>query len=510
LQTPAWCRDGKSLLVIVNGKDGKSIVRMDVATGQNITVLPATYDDISYPADGGEHAFFTAYYNGITNIYAVEYRTGKVMQVTSSRFGAFDPQPNATGDKLAYSEYSVNGYNLVETNLDVAKWILVDQLTDYSLKLYETLARQEGFNMQDSVVPKTQYRVKPYRKVAHLLNVHSWAPLYYDIDVSDVTSTQLYPGVVLLSQDLLGNLTSSAGYSWRDYHAFHAGFTYKGLYPVFDFRIDNGGQTAVIGRPKDDTFTPQNRSTRMSLRSYIPFTFTRSRWVTGVIPQIRFSYKNNYFYSSATTDYQYGLWEMGYSLQAYRYLKMSIRDFAPRTGISVQGMFQHAPWNTDPSGYTYYQYIYYMYGRIYLPGIARHHSLQLSGAWQEQKSDRYIFGSTIRFPRGYFSGLTEKLTIGTIDYGFPLCYPDWKLSFLAYLKRIRTNLFFDMAQNQYRKNVDKKIMWHKENLRSVGIDLLADVHLLQINFPINVGIRTAYALENRKMRHELIFNVTFN
>ncbi len=229
LQTPSWSRDGKSLLVIVNNQDGKSIAKLDVATGLYKTILPSSYMDISYPVDAGEHVLFTGYYNGITNIYAVDELTGRVSQVTSARFGAFDPQPNALGNKIAYAEYSTKGYDLVEADLDAAQWKPVEQLSDHSVRLYETLARQESFNMQDSVIPDILYKVKPYRKWAHWFNVHSWAPLYYEVDASDITSTNLYPGVVFLSQDLLGNLVSSAGYSWRGYNAFHAAFTYSGL-----------------------------------------------------------------------------------------------------------------------------------------------------------------------------------------------------------------------------------------------------------------------------------------
>ena len=359
--------------------------------------------------------------------------------------------------------------------------------------------------MQDSVIPNTRHQIKPYRKWANLFNVHSWAPAYYEVNANDVAAMDFFPGAVLLSQDLLGNLTSSAGYSWRDYHAFHAALTYKGLYPVFDFRIDCGGRTSILGQPQDRIFNTHNIKTRMSVRSYIPFSFTRSRWITGVVPQIRFTYDNVYFYLPATNSFQYGLKEMGYSLQAYRYQKTSMRDFAPRIGVLVQGMFQHAPWNTGQLGH-----IYYMYGRVYLPGVAPHHSLQVSGAWQAQKTERFLFGSALRFPRGYLTGRTEKLSIATIDYGFPICYPDWNLNFLAYLKRLRTNLFCDIAQNQYRKVENNRLIWHQENLRSVGIDLLADVNFLRINFPVNIGIRTTYALKTKEMQPELLFSVSFN
>jgi hypothetical protein len=509
LQTPAWCRDGKSILVIVNNGDGKSIARIDAATGQYVTVLPPACDDISCPADGGKHAFFTGHYNGITNVYAVDYRTGKLMQVTSARFGASDPQPNAAGDKLACVEYSVQGYNLVETGLDTAKWTPVSKLADHSLKLYETLAGQENFNMQDSVIPNVQHTMKKYRKWAHWFNLHSWAPLYYEVDASNVTSTDFYPGVVLLSQDLSGNLVSSAGYSWRGYNAFHAAFTYTGLYPVIDFKVDYGGRTTIVGPSGDGSYplNPQDKAAKIIVRSYIPFTFTRNRWITGVIPQVMFSYDNSYLYPQITGNRWDGLYEMGYSLQAYRYLKTSVRDLAPRLGFTVQGSFRHTPWNTGLLGY-----IYCVYGRVYLPGVARHHSLQLTGAWQQQETDQYLFGSLLKFPRGYARGRTEKLSIGSIDYSLPLVYPDWNWSFFVYLKRLRTNLFCDVARNRYRafNPTVNQVEWQKNRLLSTGIDLLADVNLLQINFPVSVGIRTVYVPDKNEVQPSLLFNVTLN
>ena len=506
-QTPAWCKDGKSLLVIVNNQDGKSIARIDVATGQFTTVLPPSFHDISHPVDGGLHAFFTGYYNGITNVYAVDYLTGKMFQVSLSRFGAFDPHPDNTGKHIVYADYSAKGYDLVKINLNPEKWTPAEQLTDYSLKLYETLAGQEGFNLQDSIVPEREHHIKPYRKWMNLLNVHSWAPLYYEVDVTDVTSMELYPGVVLLSQDLLGNLTASAGYSWQGHNAFHAGFTYKGLYPVFDFKIKYGGRNSIIGRPNDNQqeLSAHDRM-QIDIRSYIPFSFTRSRWITGITPQIRLLYNNSYLYSNVAKDFQYGMWDMSYSVQLYRYLKMSARDLSPRLGLVVQGAYKHAPWN-DQLGY-----IFYMYGRAYLPGIAPHHSLRISGMWQKQETKEYLYSTWLNFPRGYSNNYrTEKLAIETIDYSLPLAYPDWNWSFLVYLKRLTANLFCDVAQNQYRAidNASKQIKWYHQNLCSVGVDLLADVHLMQIAFPINIGIRTVYVPENSDVQPSLLMSVTF-
>ncbi len=508
LQTPSWSKDGTYLLVIVNRKEGKSIDKIDIASGWYTTVLPPTYDDISLPVDAGKYTLFTGYYNGITNIYAVDDSTGEVAQVTSSRFGAFDPQPNMTNNRMLHAEYSVDGYNLVETPLDPSKWIPADQITNHSLKLYEVIAQQENFNLQDSIVPSTQHHIKPFRKWAHLFNIHSWAPLYYEVNTTDVTSTKLYPGLVLFSQDLLGNLTASAGYSWRGYSAYHASFTYSGLYPIFDVTLDYGGQQPVYG-PRDDgqhTFNPQDKDMEISARTYVPFLLTRNRFITGITPQVKLSYSNSYLYSKITETYQRGLWEMAYSINIYRYLKMSLRDLAPRWGVILQAAFKHTPVNTEQLGY-----IYYAYGRIYAPGFAKHHSLQLSGAWQQQKTNYFLFSTMIDFPRGYPNGRTEKLSVGTMEYRFPLWYPDWNWSFFVYIKRLRANLFCDVAENHYRMvNNINQLKWQTDKIISVGIDLMADMNLLQISFPMNIGLRTVYVPELNEVQPSLLFHVNLN
>ena len=499
LQTPAWTKDGKSLLTIVNDGKSKSIVRIDVATGLYTTVLAPVYNDISHPVDGGKYAFFNSYFNGITNIYAVDYLTGAIMQVTSARFGAFDPQPNETGDKLVYVEYSVNGYDIVEIDIDHAKWTPIEQLRDNSLKLYRTLAQQDDFNIHDSIIPDRQYITKPYRKWANLLNVHSWAPLYYEVDVHNAAEIEFFPGAVLLSQDLLGNLTSSAGFSWRHGHGVvHAKFTYKGLYPMFDFSIDYGGTALISSAPEggDYSYNPPSRNTNIYLRSYVPFTLTRSRWITGITPHIALIYDNRYMYSQKINDYQTGFYRLSYGVVTHRYLKTSLRDLAPRLGFLAQAAFLHSPWNKDQFGD-----IYYLYGRVFLPGVAPHHSLRLTGGWQHQKIKTYMSLSLLPFPRGYLRVFSEKLTFINFDYSLPLFYPDWNLSFLIYLKRLQANMFCDIARN--------RLADRKNDLHSIGIDLLADVNLMRIHFPFNIGIRTAYLPESREIKPLLLFSVNF-
>ncbi|MDR2037456.1 MAG: hypothetical protein LBQ60_05990 [Bacteroidales bacterium] len=503
LQTPSWGNDGKFLLVIVNGKNGKSIAKVDIVSGLFITVLESTYDDIAHPVDGGEYLFYTGYYNGITNIYATGYQDNKILQVTSSRFGAFDPQPDIPGNKMLISEYSANGYQLVEIELNDQQWTPVEKVSDHSVKLYETLALQENFNLQDSIIPEYTYEVKPFRKWQHLFNVHSWAPLYYKIDVSDVTSTGIYPGVVFLSQDLLGNMTSSAGYSWRGHHTLHADLTYKGLYPVVEFGIEYGGKKDVYGPSGEgrENLNSRHNNADIHVRTYVPFNFTRNRYITGLVPQVNLSYNTTYFYSNISDDYLYGLWELAYGINFYRYLRTSTRDLAPRWGLLLQAALKHTPDHTRLFGY-----MYYVYGRFYFPGIAKHHSLQLSGSWQQQKTDYYLYGTMLNFPRGYSKARTEKLLMGLAEYAFPLAYPDWNWTYLMYVRRLSANVFCNVADNRNQTSQG----WVSDRMLSVGIDLLADINFFRMNFPINMGLRTIYIPEYKEVQPHLLFKISFN
>ena len=63
-------------------------------------------------------------------------RTNRVWQVTSSRFGAFDVTVSPDGRNIAYADYSVMGFNLVESPLDSLKWIPISKVRDNSVKLY--------------------------------------------------------------------------------------------------------------------------------------------------------------------------------------------------------------------------------------------------------------------------------------------------------------------------------------------------------------------------------------
>jgi hypothetical protein len=127
----------------------------------------------------------------------------------------------------------------------------------------------------------------------------------------------------------------------------------------------------------------------------------------------------------------------------------------------------------------------------YSPGILPNHSLQLKAGhqWQNLKDKFYYLPFTLLSPpRGYQSVMFEKETVLSADYSFPLFYPHWNISWIAYFKRVQMNLFSDYATLTNHQGSQRNL--------SVGFDLTVDGNLFRFDFPVNAGIRCAFPLTN--------------
>jgi len=183
-----------------------------------------------------------------------------------------------------------------------------------------------------------------------------------------------------------------------------------------------------------------------------------------------------------TSIHNGGLTPLVYGLGFRRTKESSARDLAPVWGQRMRLTYWHTPWH----GY-YTANFLSVDGRFALPGLVKHHSLQLEGGYERQNGN-YYYSSQIRFPRGYTAFTGQDLTKLSSSYAMPLLYPDKALGQLAYFKRVSTNLFYDhgkVATRQYR---------------STGVEMLFDVSVLHFPESVRVGVRYAYLIDNRASR----------
>ena len=89
------------------------------------------------------------------------------------------------------------------------------------------------------------------------------------------------------------------------------------------------------------------------------------------------------------------------------------------------------------------------------------------------------YKSTRLLPRGFSSSdiSSNNYLAGSVDYQFPLCYPEGGISGVIYFKRIRLNVGADYARFQEFGSRGKT--WR--DIYSYGGDLLLDLNMLRMS-----------------------------
>ncbi len=95
IQHPAWMEGDTSIILIRSVESSKSLVSFHPGSGTWDLLLKFENEDISNPVVAGDRIFFSATFSGIDNIYCFSISTKEIFQVTSSRFGAFQPYISA-------------------------------------------------------------------------------------------------------------------------------------------------------------------------------------------------------------------------------------------------------------------------------------------------------------------------------------------------------------------------------------------------------------------------------
>ena len=129
---PRWSPDGKSVAYSAWIKGGFRDIRLvDVATGavRNVTYDRAVESGPSFSRDG-RWLYFHSDRTSVTNVYAFELRTGRLLQVTNVLGGAYQPESSPDGRTLVYVGYTHEGFDLFSMPLDESTWTVAEPYAD--------------------------------------------------------------------------------------------------------------------------------------------------------------------------------------------------------------------------------------------------------------------------------------------------------------------------------------------------------------------------------------------
>ncbi|MCD4745711.1 MAG: hypothetical protein K8R58_05380 [Bacteroidales bacterium] len=493
--TPTWADNDKSIVSIVLNNKGKSIALINTENSEIQYMIPFSFTEISKPVMFNNYILFIGAYSGIDNIYALDILTKQIYQVTSAMYGVADPDISADGRKIIYSNYTDNGYKIVEIDFDTNNWKPLDKVNDNSIKLYKSIVEQEGGIIDAEDIIQKKYESKKYSKWKNLVNIHSWAPVFIDID-----NTSVNPGVSIMSQNLLSTTFATLGYDYNineELGRYYANISYKGFYPVFDFEFDYGKRKGYYKNEKEQKIKFLWNETNIKTGILLPLNLTKGKYQRKIQPQIRMTYKlldinetcDNVF---KETNFK----TIDYNIYAYNFIKSVAKDMYPKWGQVLVVNYKNTPFdNNDKSCISSIE------SYLYFPGLFNHHSLKLYAGIQNRKYAKYYFSDLINYPRGFYDQYNDELYSISFNYKLPVLYPDLSLGSLVYMKSVKANLFYDYAsgKNNYQNNI----------YRSTGIEITSDLHLLRIIFPFDIGLRAIYIPDENTINYELLFAMKF-
>ena len=478
----AWDADGIYALGVTKG--GFCLWRTDGTKLWERLTEPVSARMENLQGGSGDEAglTFVSDLGGVSELYRYEQAGGTLTRLSNTPYGASDFRP--WGEKLVYTSMTPSGKALFTTSEDE---LMPQQagFTPHAFRVADALSAQEQVLTATPAPPHDTLGIfhEPvrYKRVPHLILLHSWAPFAFDYDAiagasGDLIRDEIDPGLTLLFQNRLGDFYGFANYAYHEddlgsgerRNAWHAQFTYTGLYPVLQARIAVGDrQSLVYHRQEFDYYGEQVlRNTYQQLtapaveahfKAYFPLSFTKSGWKRGLIPQVDWSISNDIFARERTLfRYDRLIGEDHFLLPSFlgsrnegksvplQSLSLAIRGYAvrptadsqvyPSRGIGMEVGALLRPGLTNFFAPAVYGYVY-----GYLPGIRPQQGLRLSATVQhllEGDEPRFPESSVTLQPRGFSSAagslMAQNNSTGarlTADYAIPFSLGD--ISFLS-------------------------------------------------------------------------------
>lgn len=464
--------DDNFLVTAVRLNDGKMALAIaDISVGSVERLTTPSYGVVGYPCVSNGVVYFTASFSGNDDLYALRLKDKKVFRITGTSLGNYFV--NASAQKLVWSGFTADGYQLKDMGLDETKWTEVNEMEiTMPVSPFPVAHSEELHDILLKDVTARKFDVMKYRQAGHLFHFHSWRPYFEDPDFT----------YSIYSDNILNTLSTELFYHYnRDDRTNGVGINllYGAWYPYI-----NGGVEYTFNLPVTINNNPSQidrMETEIGLS--LPLDFTRGR-----------TYKNLYLGTNYVFDQQIfkGVYKdslrnrnfsyLHHYLSWSQFIQQAPQHIYPRLGYSISVNHRHAI-----TLYDSYQFI--ASAALYLPGFFSTHNIILSGSFQQRDTVNILFSNHFVNARGYNDYYLSRMWRLSADYHFPIVYPDWGFGNILYFQRIRGNAFFDFERVYSNKKLITK------DLRSVGGELYFDTKWWN-EYPLTFGIRLSHLLDD--------------
>lgn len=480
IHTPSWGNDNK-IAVILLSKHGKQLSVIDLEAKNLTEIIPFGFEEISFPSFAGNFILYNSDISGIQNVFAIDINSKEKFQVTSSRFGAINACISPDYKRIVYSDYTSDGYRIVETDFDMEKFIPIERVENHNIKTYEALFLDEAEPVVE-IEQKTHYKSKKYSKLSNFINIHSWMPSY-----NTTNPENSFPGITLMSQNNLNTTIASVSAAYNYNKAkmqYKASVEYLGLYPIIGLAVEHlpANADSINEFPYKNLNTANETSAGVYVK--VPFKRISGKHIfnASLVTQTNFvAFRNKNFENQVLNivDNE-NILHQKFIVEGSHLIRMSQKDFQPRFAQIIR-IGANMPIISN-----LVTQVYGLTLKGFFPGIANHHgvSVELNSQISTGLNANKIYFPIVRMPFGYKLEFYDQLYFANISYKMPIAYPDASLGSIFYLKRIKGGPYGE-AGFATRNNIE-------QNLNSLGFEASLDFHILRFPIMFELGIRYGY------------------
>ena len=409
-------------------KGEMSLVKLDLASGNEKVLIPFQNQVIGYPTVQGDTIFFTNSYKGSNEIWAFVESENQTYRIATNSTGLYQAVYQPIKQQLISSNFTAEGYRLASIPSTQLLWQKINKADNALPDLYTVTALQQENKEVLENIPARDFRTLKYRKAHNLFNFHSWRPDYSDPDFS----------YTLFGQNVLNTFQTELSYTFNRNETSHklgANAIYGGWYVQPSLGVNQTwNRTIVYNRDTSFFYNELNGNFGLSL----PLNLSGGKLY-------RFL---NISSSLNTQQVKWtGLGKILLRNQDFNYLQNRISY-----SQQIQKAYQHIYPRFAQALFLQYRTILNKYkanqflanGTLYLPGFHLNHNIVLTASSQARDTlGQYFFSNNFSFSRGYRSVDFPRMWRFGSNYHFPLLYPDWGVGNIVYFNRIRANGFYD-------------------------------------------------------------------
>lgn len=499
---PKWIENENAIVYIAKRNSKLAFLKYDISNATVVELSPWTSHTIGPFSIKNNMVFFPASFSGINNVYCLKTDGSKeIKQITSVAVGVDMPQIANDGNTIYLSEETDMGRQLTKVNVAES----LSKLDTNPISIVEP-ADMSRFDIKTNLIekpilssiPKNEYEVKDYKGFFRGMKLHTWGFTFND----NLTS------VGIQMDNILNDFSLGFSTSYND-NEKNWGVGGDVVYAKFFLPIIASYQQAkrqnILVHNDQYAATVNFDEASTNIGFSIPLSWNRSVYRTSLNLIPIFSNISTANYTPVSSNYHFDDLNFKSAHVAFQFL--NIRNRAKQNLNSKWSQQILVDYNKSLTNSVLAEKLTASV-KLTAQGFSKNHGLDFVFKYKKEFTENdYLYSDIFLHARGYKATNSDIETVYSVNYSFPVFYPDFGFGGLLFLKRIHANLFFDSGKIEGTG--------YKFDQNSTGIEMIFNLTPFNLPAPFEIGLRESFLMDvdpvnpKEKSYFEVFYNISF-